>query len=278
MKKIVGVVFACASFFLLNLSAVSAASAGLKFSTNTLSVTKGEQRSVGLVLVPSGNSVVGVDLILHFDPQHLKVIDIIDKKVLSAMPYKNIDNSQGIVKAALSNNYGKYTTEEAVFAELVIEARETASTNISFDYALGKTTDTNVAVLGGNDVLGKVDNLTVTISSANSSPGQTTNSTTSTSETTPRETLAEAGDVDSVLAESATKDALDTGLVNAEFAKEKTNSGNNSGLVGQVLGVAESDSGFIKWWMYALWLFVCGLVAGVSGYAFTRRVFMREAE
>ena len=147
------------------LIAEAAGSGSLEFVPRQVNLKTNDQKTVKLAFNPDGEKVIGVDVILRYDPQYISVIDIRDLKAFSGQTGEVIDNNSGKVKYALSNSYGVYTSHRANIAEIVIEAkRATNQTNINFEFTYGKTNDSNIVISHGKDILTDVDPLKIQIS------------------------------------------------------------------------------------------------------------------
>lgn len=150
-----------ATFFILGVDVVSAAT--LQFESSTSSLKIGENARLRVSLDPEGSEIVGVDAILKFNPQVIEVRSISSLGVFSQEIKKIVDNAKGELKYALANNYGVYLTDKADIFELeIIGKKPTSSTIIYFEYKQNSTNDTNIVAKGGRDVL--IDALPLSLS------------------------------------------------------------------------------------------------------------------
>lgn len=152
---------------------VWAAGAKLEFVPSSLTLTAGETKAVDVMVSPNGNQVVGVDLIIQFDPTAISLQQITNRGAFPTQLGTQIDNSSGTAKVAFSNPVGVYLTNPATVAEIVLTGKNpTANTALTFSFIAGKTNDTNVVIPHGQDSLTTVGPLTLTVTDGTSaSPG-----------------------------------------------------------------------------------------------------------
>ena len=156
MKKLSLILFFLSLFFASS-QPIQAAGATLKFIPGNLEFNLGNVQTAQIHLDPKQNNVIGVDLFIRFDPQFIKVNNVTGLGIFSTRTALLIDNNAGLVKTAFSNGYGTYQTKPDTFARIEFEGKNvTNQTTISFDFILGKTNDTNVAISLGRDVLDNV--------------------------------------------------------------------------------------------------------------------------
>jgi len=143
-----------------------ATNSSISFSENAISLAEGSQKKVDVVLDPGGAEVIGIDLFIKYDPKYVKVIEVEDLKAFSTSPAQSVDNDSGSVEIAFSNDYSVFTTEKKSVAKITFEGRErTESTNVSFDFSPGSSTDSNVVVSEGVDILIRTGSLLVKVES-----------------------------------------------------------------------------------------------------------------
>ncbi len=141
--------------------AVSAAT--LSFAPKSIFLTEGDQKAVTVSLGLAGESILGVDLVVRFDPALIKIIDFRGLSVFDFQSGEIIDNDKGIARYSLSETYGSFVKTSGNIAEFVVEGiKETTGTYITLEYTTGQTNDTNVVAAHGQDVLTGVGILTVT--------------------------------------------------------------------------------------------------------------------
>ena len=143
---------------------VQAEAASLRLSPPTLSVTAGSEQTLSLTLDPEGAEVVGVDVLLTYNPSYLTISRVDSNGVFADRPATIIDNQTGRATFSLAEPYGSYQTEAATIATLLIRGGSISSgTPLSFIYTPGSTTDTNVVARGGQDLLSAVSATTITV-------------------------------------------------------------------------------------------------------------------
>lgn len=166
MSKIFRYTFIFNLFFVTLFLPVSAGAAGvsLEFVPDKVSAEVGESEEIILRLNPNGEEVIGVDMIFEFDALSMKVVSISNLGIFSRETGKAVDNEGGVVKYALSNSWGKYQKDGANIAKVVFEGiSEKEKTEVRLRFLKGDTTDTNVVVKHGLDVLEEVNLLSVKI-------------------------------------------------------------------------------------------------------------------
>jgi len=142
-----------------------AVTGSLYFDPVNLSLNQNEEKTVDVYVNAGGGELVGVDMILKYDPSLLSISDVSDGGAFSSSLKKTIDNSNGVAKVAFSNSYGNYTTGLRLLAKVAVKAKSTSNnTNLYFDFKKGSTTDTNVVDKESNDILESVTNMAVSIS------------------------------------------------------------------------------------------------------------------
>jgi hypothetical protein len=164
-KKVLSLLMTAVFLFAYLTQSVSAAqTAGLEFVDNNKNLKKGSQTDVDIRVLPRGNRLIGVDLIITYDPEYIKVTDISDLGVFNHQYAEIIDNDKGVLKTAFSNNFGNFQTANKIFANLKFEVKDDGfgKTYINFKHQPGNTTDTNLAGEGGQDLLAEVNSLEVT--------------------------------------------------------------------------------------------------------------------
>jgi len=140
-----------------------AASSSLLFSPDSISIKKDSDGSVDIYLDSREEQIVGVDLVINFDPVHVELTNISDYGLLSYKVKEIVDNNSGKLKLAFSNDFGKYFSGSARLATIYFKSKsENSKSGLSFAFENGKTNDTNVVNKAGADVLGSVNTLTLT--------------------------------------------------------------------------------------------------------------------
>ncbi len=136
--------------------------------------------SVDVILDSQGSQTNAADLFLSYDPNQLTLIDQDASQpgpqVKAGSYYQlyvsnNVDEGTGSVQMSAFSLLGE-PAKSAVFATLVFESKpgvNSASISIDFDGA-GATTDSNIADLGGADILSGVTNGSYTFNSGFCNP------------------------------------------------------------------------------------------------------------
>lgn len=142
----------------------AAAGVQLHFTPTHVTTDVGETKIVRLKLLPHQESVIGVDVVLQFDPQLVKIEDIASTGVFSQRFGPKHDN--GRTRVSFANTVDTYQTKAEDIAQVFVTGlKETSRTTVTIEFAAGKTQDSNVAVAGGRDALTAVNTLTVTVKS-----------------------------------------------------------------------------------------------------------------
>ncbi len=161
-------------FGTLFLIAGAAQAATLAVSPASSSVNVGANFSVNIVLDTTGQAVAGVDIYsLHFNPAVLQVVDadgvtagvqIAAGSLMSNNQYNSADNTTGVIQFSQTpSTSGTNFTGSGNLATITFSPVAAGTSNLTFDFTLNSTTDTNVAVLY-SDALTAVTNGSYTIS------------------------------------------------------------------------------------------------------------------
>ena len=156
--------------------ALPAHAATLAVSPTSNSVVIGVNFTVNVVLDTAGQAVAGVDIYsLHFNPAVLQVVDadaatsgvqISGGSLMPSNQYNSVDNSSGVIQfSQTSSTSGTNFTGNGTLASITFNAIAAGTSNLTFDFTLGSTIDTNVAVLY-SDALTAVTNGSYTVTSA----------------------------------------------------------------------------------------------------------------
>ena len=162
-------------FFLLT---KPVAAASLEFVDTNITLGKNEQKNLGLKVDPANAKVIGVDIVIKYDPNYINILDALDLGVFSQRTGRLIDNTKGVARLSFSNTYGNYLTTPALFTQIVVVGKsETSKVSLNFDYQGVSTKDSNVVIDGGLDLLTSVNSLSIEVrgdsgngSSSNSQP------------------------------------------------------------------------------------------------------------
>lgn len=122
---------------------------------------KDQTVNVDIVLEPNGASIIGVDLVLRFDPTILSVIDAVAAEtgiqVISREPgltpvVNKVDGENGEIIFRALTSPGKAIAARSAVATIMMRADSPGRTKLSFVHIPGDTKDTNTASKQG-DVL-----------------------------------------------------------------------------------------------------------------------------
>lgn len=106
--------------------------------------------------------VIGVDLILEYDPAKLEIKNVVDSGELASASAKIVDNKSGIAKLAYSNGQGEYDKGKISLARVGLKLKEGQNrAELKIKYVPGNTRDSNIVTLHGEDILKSTEELTV---------------------------------------------------------------------------------------------------------------------
>ncbi len=114
---------------------------------------------VGLIVDSAGKSVDGIDVIVNFDPKKVQVVGNVlsPTAMFERFPLNKVDNVRGQIQFSALTFSPKPAT--GIAATFRFKPLLRGTVNFSFDFILGKTTDSNIAEHGtAKDILGKVEN------------------------------------------------------------------------------------------------------------------------
>ncbi len=147
--------------------------ATLNASPTTNTVTAGQTFNVTVLLNTQGQAVDGVDLyFVKYNPSILEVVDsnatqtgiqIQPGSLLGITVVNSADNSLGKIQFSQASTGGSNYNGSGTLATITFKGKANGTSTITFDYAAGSTTDSNVAA-GGADVLSSVTNSQATVS------------------------------------------------------------------------------------------------------------------
>jgi len=154
--------------------------ATLSLSPSSGSYTVGDTFEVQIVLDTQGTETDGVDIhYLNYDPSLLEVqdanteqtgIQISPGTLYSNTPINSVDTVNGRIDFSQTTAGGSTYNGSGVLATVTFKVLSGGTANVTFDFTLGETTDTNVAS-SGEDVLTSVTNGSYTLSSGNGNGG-----------------------------------------------------------------------------------------------------------
>lgn len=138
-----------------------AAEASLTLSPPSGTYKLGGTFTVRILLDTKEDASDGVDVRLSFDPEILQVGSEVKNGALFPQVAANkIDNENGSIHFSVLNPPGKDAVKGGgILGEITFLALAPGQAKVSFDFVLGSTTDSNVALAGeGVDILKKVTN------------------------------------------------------------------------------------------------------------------------
>ena len=177
----------------LGLSRAEAATLNLTPAAKTVAV--GQTFTVDVQLDTKGAAIDGVDLyFLKFDPKVLEVVDsnpgtsgiqISPGNSLALTLANSANNATGQIQFSQTVSAGSTFTGTAKLATITFKAKSAGTSNLSFDFRSGSTTDTNVASRG-SDALTSVGSAkyVVTAAESNQQPQESQNTTQDTNSST----------------------------------------------------------------------------------------------
>lgn len=140
-------------FFLMLPYPLFAASGSLSVFPRDLKIVNGAEFRVTVVMDTGGEKSAGTDVIMRFDPNKLELLDIVPAQAYSTYIGKTINNADG--QAAISGiiQPGESVSGSHIFAALIFKAEKEGKADISFDVTPGGRNDSNIASLGGIELL-----------------------------------------------------------------------------------------------------------------------------
>jgi len=135
----------------------------LGFQPTKLEIRAGGVGEVKVVADSRQVRVIGVDVILEYDPTKLEIVKVEDSGVFATASARLVDNRAGVVKLAYSNSRGEYDRGKIDLARIGVRLKSGQKWgDLAIKYIPGSTTDSNIVTLHGVDVLTEAGNLTVT--------------------------------------------------------------------------------------------------------------------
>jgi len=182
LYKIFGLIGTSAA--LLFAFAATASAATLTLSPSSKNVNVGDTLTVSVLLDTAGAAIDGVDIqTLNYNPYFLQLQDAdgsasgvqISAGTLMANTLANsADTTNGKISFSQVTNGGTTYTGSGTLATMTFKVITAGTAKLTFDFAPGATTDSNVASQG-NDILSSVTNAQFTISgSVSITPGTPT--------------------------------------------------------------------------------------------------------
>jgi len=138
----------------------------LSFSPDSVARQTGEVFTTDIIVDTGGTDAIGTGAKISYDPTRLEAVSIEKGVIFGDYPLTVIDSETGTITIsgiAASKQY--LFNGRGVFATVTWRGLEAGQTNASFEFELGNTRDSNIAVLTGNfDSLGAVRQLSVNLS------------------------------------------------------------------------------------------------------------------
>ncbi len=263
-------------FLLLSLIIpTTAQGATLFFDKTKVQIGEDDQLTVSVELNPQGASVIGVDLIITYDPNSIEVVDVRNGDLFPNQIAETINNSSGRVMYATANPFDTYTTSSGTVAEVVLKGKSISNSVVAFDYSAGDSTDSNVAVSGGTDVLSGITQLNVKVVKMGSGDFDSNESPKSTN-VSPIVSLSPKANGKEVKRVEARSERTPTGQVSgitdtiSEFADEGKKYVKEQ-ILGQKDSNDEDETSVYRYVFVAIFLILLGVLAGfIIGKAYVR--------
>ena len=162
-KRILILLAATAVLFTKVNSAHAAASLRLEPELKYISI--GETLELEIIMNTDGEQAAGGDVIITYDPEVVSVVDLLPGKLFSDYPSATFDNVAGVAKlSGIVASISELFTGEGVFGRIIVQGKKAGSTELTFDFTPGSTTDSNIAVTyGSGDILAKVSQAIVIV-------------------------------------------------------------------------------------------------------------------
>jgi hypothetical protein len=152
------VFFALFAFFPLTTNAST-----LSITPATATQSVGSTFSASIILNAQGETVSGVDIRdLNYNPALLRVNSVTPGNLFSSTELNTTNNTTGKVTFIQVSGLGGTPNVSGTLATINFTALAAGTANLTFDFANGVTTDTNVAV-NGADSLVSATGATITI-------------------------------------------------------------------------------------------------------------------
>lgn len=130
-----------------------------------------EQITVPIKITTLGHPVIGIDLVIKYDPKILIATDNASIKafqkgnVFNEFPISLVDSSEGVIRiSGIASTSGKGFNGSGTFGTLVFTGHSTGKTQLTIEFTPKSTTDSNMVDLkSGEDILQRVQNLSLFI-------------------------------------------------------------------------------------------------------------------
>ncbi len=140
---------------------VWAADPSLEFNPSTVNNQIGAPFTVSIMVDTAGYSSGGVGTIINYDPFMISATAIETGTIFTDYPMSSINNERGkITISGIAASADHLFSGSGEFARITFKPNQLGSSDISFLFQPGSTTDSNIAVTFGNgDILTKVNGL-----------------------------------------------------------------------------------------------------------------------
>lgn len=154
------------------------ASGRLYFNPDKAEVSNGSEFTTTIYVDTAGSDAGGTGIILNYNPVFLEAVSITPGIIFSDYPLAAIDNESGkVAVSGISGSADQLFNGNDVFATITWRSKKTGSTDISFTFEPGSTSDSNIAVSFGNgDILSDVNTFTASVVVGSSSVTNTSSS------------------------------------------------------------------------------------------------------
>jgi len=105
----------------------------ITFRETNAKVEPTKKHSLPLILNTNGADVVGIDIMLTFDPSVIKIKNVLDLNLFQNPIISKIDNNKGIAKFSFINNSNFYTNTYSTVLIVNIEGLDSGNTTILID-------------------------------------------------------------------------------------------------------------------------------------------------
>jgi len=145
---------------LLLITPLPAHAAKLALSPARGALNMGCPTTVNIIINTEGADTMGADAFLFYNPNEIEIIDqMTSVEGVQLRPDNAYESypgnivSNGVIRMTAFNRQGYYNGR-GVLGSIIFKAKpKTKSSTISFDYSLGRTTDSNVIDVNSNDLL-----------------------------------------------------------------------------------------------------------------------------
>lgn len=150
--------------------------ATLSLTSEKKAYAVGDEFTVDTYLFTAEKEVVGMDANILYDPEFLQLLMMDSTKktnfekyltrnedIFQLFPEISFDTAKGELKFSALSDFDRKFNGSGTVATMKFKALKAGQTQIKFDFTEGKTTDSNVSSVKGQDALGRVSNLDLNI-------------------------------------------------------------------------------------------------------------------